>query len=86
MHKDTLENFKNWITAFPESYNECDMDRFYNFIHTARINDDLDNICNINWDEVINIYYPDWTSDYKEKFIDEWESNISLCVGLLKYE
>lgn len=85
MHKNTLEKFIIWVTGSPDSYHEYDMDRFYDFIRTAHFNNDLDNICNINWDKVINIYYPNWTSDYKEEFIDEWESNISLCVGLLKY-
>ena len=85
MKQKTEEALKTWMAFSPESYHECDMDRFHELFNIALKEEDLDALWGIELAPYVYEAKPNATDEYVTNFCEEWEDRISTCVQLLRY-
>ena len=84
--KEVIEKkLKHWLSFYPESYHEFDMDRFHEVFRTAIEENDLDSLWGIDLAPYVREAKPTANDEYVEQFCEEWEDRISTCVQLLRY-
>lgn len=74
--KPTEESFINWMNGFPETYHQCDEERFYKFVKT---------VCRYNSSKWKDSYFlkkkilkikPNFNQEKLEDFAEQYESLI----------
>lgn len=67
--EDTKLKFKRWISGFPESYHGFDMDRFYDFVLSLKLNGEW-----ITEDELHSAFKEGkkWEEDFRNKIVSDY--------------
>lgn len=67
--EDTKLKFKMWLGGFPESYHGLDMDRFYEFTLSLKLNEEW-----ITKDELHSAFKEEreWGVDFRNKIVSDY--------------
>lgn len=68
-NKQTQDKFLKWIINFPESYHGFDMDRFYDFVLSLKLNGEW-----ITEDELHSAFKEEkkWEEDFRNKIVSDY--------------